>query len=132
MFKFTRVMLFLVGCLSHTVAHADNASSRDWSPLLATTITDSMPLPAYDSTSPVRSFSSSFDKLDFQDSSTVGRASKLRSLSLLTLAQFKKSRLFLGINSRGVLGLHFNAANPGDDRSIEVARMPYLRNQASD
>lgn len=132
MFRVTRVMLFLVGCLSHTVAQADGVSSRDWSPLLSSTLTDSMPLPAYDSPSPTQSFSPSFDKLHFQDSSTFGRASKLRSLSLLTLAQFRKSRLFLGVNNRGVLGLHFNEAKRGDDRSLEVARMPYLRSKTDE
>ena len=131
MFKVTRMLLFLVGCLSNTVAQADGASSHDWSPLLSPTLTDSVPLLAYDSPPSTLSFSSSFDKLNFQDSSTFGRASKLRSLSLLTLAQFKKSRLFLGIDDRGVLGLHINAARRGDDRSLEVARMPYLRDKTS-
>lgn len=132
MFRVTRVLLFLVGLLSNTFAQADRASLHDWSPVLSTTLTDSVPLPAYDSPPATPSLSSGFDKLDFQDSSAVGRASRLRSLSLLTLAQFKKSRLFLGVNHRGVLGLHFNAAKQGDDRSLEIARMPYLRNKTSE
>lgn len=132
MFKVNRVMLFIIGFLFHSVAQADDSSSQDWSPSLSTTLNESLPLPEYEPTSSTQSLSPGLDKLHFQDSSTVGRASKLRSLSLLTLAQFKKSRLFLGVNSRGVLGLHFNAAKHGDDRSLEVARMPYLRNQVPD
>ena len=69
---------------------------------------------------------STLDKLEFQDSSTMGRARTIRSLSLLTLAEFKKSRLYLGVNKRGLLGLHFNAAIRSGDRCLEVARMPYL------
>jgi hypothetical protein len=66
------------------------------------------------------------DKLEFQDSSTMGRVRNIRSLSLLTLAEFKTSRLYLGVNKRGLLGLHFNAAIRSGDRCLEVARMPYL------
>jgi hypothetical protein len=132
MFKAIRMVLILIGLLPHAVVHADGTTSRDWSPALSTTLTDSVPLPAYESPPPTRSFTSSFDKLHFQDSSAVGRASKLRSLSLLTLAEFRKSRVFLGVNNRGVLGLHFNMARKGDDRCLEVARMPYLRNKTSD
>ena len=62
----------------------------------------------------------------------MGRASRLRSLSLLTLAEFRKSRVFLGVDDRGVLGLHINAARKSDDRHLEVARMPWLRGKQPD
>jgi len=132
MFKPIRTMLILIGLLPHTFAQADSTISRDWSRDLRTTVSDTMLVPAFDSSSQLRSSYSRFDKLNFQDSSAVGRASKLRSLSLLTLAEFKKSRLFLGVNKRGLLGLHFNSAKQGDDRCLEVARMPYLRKTTSE
>jgi hypothetical protein len=65
---------------------------------------------------------------DFQDSSTLSRVSKVRCLSLLTLADFGQTRLFLGVNDEGLVGLHFDAfPHNGGDRYLEVVRMPYLR-----
>ena len=66
-------------------------------------------------------------EFDFRDASALARASKIRSLSLLTLGEFGQSRLFLGINSDGLAGLHFRAF-PGYDneRDLEMLRMPYL------
>ena len=75
---------------------------------------------------------STLDKLEFQDSSTLGQARKIRSLSLLTLAEFKKSHLYFGVNKRGLLGLHFNAATRSGDRCLEVARMPYLQKRSTE
>ena len=70
------------------------------------------------------------DDLDFRDGGTLERVSKLRHLSLLTLAEFGDRRLFLGVNDDGLLGLHFNAF-PGDrkERYLEVVRMPYLQEE---
>ena len=70
---------------------------------------------------------SNLDELEFLDLSAIGRARKIRSLSLLTLAEFKKSRLYIGVNKRGLLGLHFNSVKQSDARCLEVARMPYLQ-----
>ncbi|MGB5510198.1 MAG: hypothetical protein WBM87_00660 [Woeseiaceae bacterium] len=75
---------------------------------------------------------STLDKLEFHDSSAIARARNLRSLSLLTLAEFKTSRLYLGVNNRGLLGLHFNAATRSGDRCLEVVRMPYLEKRNSE
>ena len=49
------------------------------------------------------------DDLEFQDNSPLGRISRMRELSLLTLAETQNSRFFLGVNSEGTFGLHFNA-----------------------
>lgn len=63
----------------------------------------------------------------FQDSSALGRVSKLRYLSLFTLMETGQTRLFLGVNDDGLLGLHFNAVSEGrDERFLELVRMPYL------
>jgi hypothetical protein len=65
---------------------------------------------------------------DFQDASVLSRVSKLRGLSLLTLAEFGQTRMFLGVNDEGLVGLHFDAfPHNGGDRYLEVVRMPYLR-----
>jgi hypothetical protein len=65
---------------------------------------------------------------DFQDAGVLSRVSKLRGLSLLTLAEFGQTRMFLGVNDEGLVGLHFDAfPHNGGDRYLEVVRMPYLR-----
>ena len=66
--------------------------------------------------------------LDFHDASALYRVSKLRSLSLLTLAEFRQTRLFLGVNEDGLVGLHFDVfPRYLGDRYLEVVRMPYLK-----
>lgn len=71
--------------------------------------------------------------LNFQDSSTLARASRIRGLSLLTLGQFGQSRLFLGVNDDGIAGIHFNAfPRFGDDTYLELVRMPYLTKDEAD
>lgn len=68
---------------------------------------------------------------DFQDAGAFSRFSKLRSLSLLTVAQFGETRLFLGVNEEGLVGLHFDAfPHQGGERYLEVVRMPYLKKPA--
>lgn len=52
----------------------------------------------------------------FPDGSIYGRVSRIRSLRLFTLAEDDKSRLFLGINEKGFLGLHFGAHPSIDDK----------------
>lgn len=65
--------------------------------------------------------------LRFQDASTMARVSRMRKLSLLTLAQSGQTRLFLGVNEDGVVGVHFSAFPVrGDDDYLELVRMPYL------
>ena len=69
-----------------------------------------------------------FADIEFQDNSALGRISKLRNLSLLTLAESGKTRLFLGVNDDGLVGLHFiKIGGRGDEQHLSVARMPYLK-----
>ena len=71
------------------------------------------------------------DDVDFQDGSMLGRLSRLRNLSFLTLAEIGGSRLFLGVNEDGLAGLHFNAfSRSAGERFVEVVRMPYLKDDA--
>ena len=76
-----------------------------------------------------RDWSQPMADFDFQDGRTVARVSRLRYLSLLTLAEFGRSRLFLGVNDDG-WGLQFRPFSRRDDeRYLEVLRMPYLEDQ---
>ena len=66
--------------------------------------------------------------INFRDGSALARVSKLRNLSLLTLAEVGQTRLFLGVNDDGLVGLHFDLFSRADDtRYLEAARMPYLK-----
>ena len=68
----------------------------------------------------------------FRDMSAIARASKVRELSLLTLAEVGKTRLFFGVNTEGLFGIHLRALpRPGDEHCVEFARMPYLKNTAT-
>ncbi len=65
---------------------------------------------------------------DFQDAGALSRISKLRGLSLCTLAEIGQTRLFLGVNEKGLVGLHFDMfPRYGSERYLEVVRMPYLK-----
>ena len=65
---------------------------------------------------------------DFQDRGALSRFSQLRGLSLCTLAEFGKTRLFLGVNEKGLVGLHFDLfPRYGSEQYLEVVRMPYLK-----
>ncbi len=63
--------------------------------------------------------------LDFEDnSSLLGRLKRVRSLSLLTISSHRKSRLFLGVNEDGLLGLHLTASQAvSNDRTVELASL---------
>jgi hypothetical protein len=66
--------------------------------------------------------------INFRDGSALARISKLRNLSLLTLAEVWQTRLFLGVNDDGLVGLHFNRFSRTDNtRYLEAVRMPYLK-----
>lgn len=69
--------------------------------------------------------------VEFQDSNTLKQLSKLRNLSLLTLAEKWNSQVFLGVNRDGLVGLHFTLLpRRNKDQMLELSRLPYL--QASD
>ena len=70
---------------------------------------------------------SMFGNIDFDMSSDIVRLSRIRSLSLLTLAEFDTGRLFFGINSDGYLGFHMGAATaPGNPAHLELAQLPFF------
>lgn len=70
---------------------------------------------------------------NFRDGSAMARVKKLRNLSLLTLAEIGQTRVFLGVNDDGLVGLHFNLlSRASEERYLEVARMPYLKQDEPD
>lgn len=76
-----------------------------------------------------RDASAFISSIEFSDPGALARASKVRELSLLTLAEVGRTRLFLGVSENGLLGFHLGALpRLGDERCLEVARMPYLKN----
>lgn len=66
----------------------------------------------------------------FDNTSALRRISRIRNLSILTLAKKGQSRVFLGVDDDGLVGLHITIF-PGhrDDRVLELIRMPYLEEE---
>ncbi len=145
--KTSWMTLLTIGMLLSAAGFADNAksSSTDSEPLPEVTpsvealyaesgytsrrhLFDSVEAMAYSDDWP-----RTIADFDFQDDSALARVSKLRNLSLLTLAEIGQTRLFLGVNDEGLLGLHFNAfPRDRDGRYLEVVRMPYLKENEPD
>ena len=145
--KASWMTLLTIGMLLSTAGFADDAKSSN---------TDSEPLPEvtlsvealhaesgytsrwqlFDSVEAVANsddWPRAIADFDFQDDSALARVSKLRSLSLLTLTETGRTRLFLGINEEGLVGLHFSTfRHHGDERYLEVVRMPYLKEKEPD
>jgi len=110
-----RSVLLLLSAVSFaTVAEADNAPSEmtpaakafiadlerssspaALAPILTTRYTDDFLRPLPD--------------IDFADDSLLARLSKLRKVSFLTLLDREDTRLFVGVNDEGIVGLHFSA-----------------------
>jgi hypothetical protein len=142
MLKATRMALLIVGMLLSAAGIADDAVSPkidDQAPPMVTLSVDALlAKPAY---APRWLHSHPIDAMDypdywpspiatfeFQEADAWARVSKLRSLSLLTLAEFDQTRLFLGVNEDGMVGLHLRARpQHGDGRYLEFVRMPYLK-----
>lgn len=49
------------------------------------------------------------DDLKFQDNSPLGRVKRIQDLPLLTFAETPGTRFYLGVNSDGLVGLHFTS-----------------------
>jgi hypothetical protein len=66
-------------------------------------------------------------ELQLDDGSTIARLTRVRNLSLLTMARFRHSRFFFGVNSEGIVGFHLAGSSRDEDaRFLEVARLPHL------
>lgn len=147
MLKASWMALLAIGMLLSAAGFADDAKSSNTGgePLPVVTLSVAALLAELGHASrwqlfhPVDAMASSDDwprpiaDFDFQDSNALARVSKLRSLSLLTLAEIGQTRLFLGVNDDGLVGLHFSALpRYGDERYLEVLRMPYLKENEPD
>ena len=73
-----------------------------------------------------------FPNVDFEDGSLLERVSHLRRVSLLTVAEFGDTQFFFGLNSDGLLGLHFNIDRKKRKERLELLRMPYLVDDEKD
>lgn len=136
------MVLLVFGSLLPTAAFADDVSTSDAdAPRLSVTAhaPEALPLdslywsrwqpsrPTETMAYPNESFAP-IENLVFQDPDTFARVSKVRELSLLTLAEVGSTRLFLGVSDAGLLGIHLGALpRLGDERCLELVRMPYLR-----
>lgn len=117
MLRANRMACLIVGTLLSTAGLADNAT-------VYRSDVKAVPPPAP---------SLEMSDLEFHDSGILGRASRLRSLSFLTLAEVGRTRLFLGVNQEGLVGLHFRGfSRHSSSRYLELARMPYLKNSQPD
>lgn len=138
--------VFVAGILISTAAIADDGKSSDPGNAMASTLSRAVGGLLADSTTPPRlpldasTDDSSYGSRElhpianirFRDGSVMGRVSKLRSISFLTLAEDKKTRLFLGVNGDGLVGLHFVASSKqSDERYLSLARMPYLKRETA-
>jgi hypothetical protein len=146
MLKANWMVLLIIGTLLPAAGLADDAASfgtKKPLPLSAPSLDSQQAEPVYalrwrpalgaETISRSDHWSRSMQDFDFQDSGILGRMSKLRGLSFLTIAEAGKSRLFLGVNKDGLVGLHFHAfPGQGNRRYLEVARMPYLRKSETD
>lgn len=120
-----RMVLLVLGSLLSAAAYADDVISEYSSRWQLTHPMETMAY-ADDWSQPMRDF-------EFQDSGILGRASKLRGLSFLTLAEVGRTRLFLGVNNKGLVGLHLRAfPSHSNGRYLELVRMPYLKSNKPD
>jgi len=147
MLKASWMALSIIGMLLSTAGFADDAKPSNTNgeqlpvvtPSVETLLAESEYASRWQLFDPVEAMAYSDDwprpigELDFQDAGALARVSKLRSLSLLTLAEIGQTRLFLGVNENGLVGLHFSALpNYGDEHYLEVVRMPYLKENEPD
>lgn len=137
---------FTIGMLLSTAGIAEETKSSDTTVMQQSPMAISMALPAVSANAAdpqlhrrvasqpyAKDWRRSLADVEFQDNSALGRVSKLRNLSLLTLAESQRTRLFLGINDDGLVGLHFIALpGYGGRRFMSLARMPYLKKDEPD
>lgn len=147
MHNVSRTVLFLASSLLSAAAFADDAEA----PLDDSSVLPEVTLSAqavqerweyasrWRPTYPVETLVYSNDSsrpgvnVDFRDSDALARVSRLRNLSFLTFAEIGRARLFLGVDESGIVGLHLRAVHRlGDERYLEVIRMPYLKQDQPD
>ena len=123
------VMLLTIGMLLSAAGYADDANLSNADGALLPEVTSSVEALHAELTNkfpshllyPVEAMAYLDDwprplaKFDFQDDSALARVSKLRNLSLLTVAEIGRTRLFLGVNDDGLVGLYFKRLSRAGD-----------------
>ena len=89
---------------------------------------DSAPEPVYGN-----DYANPLSEIRFEDGGMISRVSRIRRLSLLTVAEVGDAQLYFGVNRDGLFGVHLGAlsGNQGE-RQLEFARMPYLKDRKPD
>jgi hypothetical protein len=135
-FTLGTLVIVLAGITDVSSAIADEENDESPASLEALLATPSYSIYRYDSirqlTLPeaVHSTAPAEPSVDFRDGSTLGRLKSIRQLSLLTITDNGKSRIYVGVSDEGVFGIHISFLNDRqNDRFAEVMRMPYLREQ---
>ncbi len=146
MFKVRQMALLMIGLLLSSAATAEEVESpaprADKQFVMPAPIDELLAQSGYASrwqiTDPVApvydtaEWTQQLVQINFRDSSALSRVGRLRSLSLLTLAEFGRTQVFLGVNDDGLVGLHFKAFDRRDrERHLEVLRMSYLKDHAA-
>ena len=103
MFKARLIAVLLSGSLMSAACFADEtiADSADDAVAATQIISATYPYPEH--------WLQQIDDFEFQDNSPLGRVKRMRDLPLLTFTETRGTRLFLGVNSDGLVGLHFTS-----------------------
>ena len=133
MCKTGSMSILIIAVLWSTSAFADDVAQAELTPAAKAFIADlerSSRWQAPDTFSPIylsNNFLRPLPDMNFEDGSLLQRVSKLRRVSLLTVAEIGEAQFFFGLNNDGLLGLHFNIdKKKRKERQLELLRMPYL------
>jgi hypothetical protein len=65
--------------------------------------------------------------VEFSNGGALQKLTSIRYLSFLTMAEFRHSHLFFGVNEDGIVGVHLTGSSKGQNqRFLELARLPNL------
>lgn len=108
------------------------SATNIWLADLALVVVQTEPQYRSASSLPLGASSTPMIDLELKEVPALKRISRLRNLSLLTLANKGQMRFFLGVNADGLVGLHITLLSRRDEgRIFEMLRMPYLRQSQS-
>jgi len=97
----SRIAMLMIGSLGCGCVLADDSDIPAYESALITDYDVPLELPTRSD------WYKAINELEFQDNSTLGRLKRVREVSFLTLVETRQSRIFLGVNSDGLVGLHF-------------------------
>ena len=132
MCKTVSISVLIITMMMSAAAVAEEPSQPKLSPAAAAFIADlehaSRPqsVDVFQSITYTDNFLRPFPNIDFEDGSLLERVSHLRRVSLLMFAEIGETQFFFGLNSDGLLGLHFNIDRKKRRERLELLRMPYL------